>query len=170
MTTTPPHLSPDADTHLYIDMSGSIRYDDWFPVIIREVESMKKQAAELGVPLKLRLTAFSHLLADDAPVIEVTASTPTEDELRRLVDRMPRASGGTDFSLIYNHITADPERSARHNLIVSDLEWFTTPEAIAQEHPEHLDYLTIASAYVRIVDSFRQLLDRAALSERHTIR
>lgn len=166
-----PDLTPTSDTHLYIDMSGSRPLDSLLPAIAAEVDVLRSRAALLGLPLKLYMTGFSHEMGDDAPPIWVTGSLPVGDELVRIIKAMPRVVGGTDLELVYDRINTSYDRSARHNIIISDLECDVSPEALAN-HPKNLDYVWMDAAKPgeEWKERFIQLLAEANLPELHTVR
>jgi hypothetical protein len=162
-------LTPDSPTHLYIDMSGNIPDAEWIAVVADVVDRLKRVSEKLDQPLRLHLTAFSHELADDAVPIEVTAESPSDEELADHILKMPKADGGTDFSLVFDRINSNAARSERENFIVSDLEWWGRTEVLTVDHPEHLDYIAVE----RTDDAFKQrfitMLKGANLPEEHTV-
>jgi hypothetical protein len=163
--------TPESDTHLYIDMSGWLGMNpaEWIVVVASEVERLKSLAQELGKPVILRLTAFSHELADDATPIEVTASYPSDEELAELIRAMPKAQGGTEFPLVWDRINTSATRGARHNVIVSDLEWWGATETVSRSHPVHLHYIAVASTRPATKQHFITILEKADLPEEHRI-
>ncbi|MFF2053724.1 hypothetical protein ACFVU2_19125 [Leifsonia sp. NPDC058194] len=165
-----PDLTPTSDTHLYIDMSGSQPLDSLLPAIAAEVDVLRSRAADLGRPLKLYVTGFSHEIGDDAPAIWVTGSFPVGDELVRIIRATPRVFGGTDLELVYDRINTSYDRSIRHNIIISDLECNVSHEALAN-HPRHLDYTWVEGVVPGEAwkERFIQLLAEANLPEPHTV-
>jgi len=159
----------DADVHLYIDMSGGIQPFDWIPVVADEVESLRDLAAQLGKPVILRMTAFSHGLADDSAPIEVTAAYPSDGELADLIHAIPKASGGTDFHVVYDRINSDDSRGDRRNIIVSDLQWGASPSLLNKVHPVNLEYLAVSNTRPVARGKFMELLVLANLPESHPI-
>lgn len=160
----------DSPTHLYIDMSGGINPSQWMSAVATVVEQLKHKSKLLGQPLMLHMTGFSHDLADDAVPIAVTADYPSDEELSELIDQMPKVYGGTFFERVFDRINSNYERSVRHNIIISDLEWYgQSAEMIARDHPQHLDYIVVEGAYPAGKDSFIKLLAAANLPEEHDI-
>lgn len=150
-------------------MSGGIRPADWIPVVADEVEALKTLSGQLGKPVILRMTGFSHDLADDAAPIEVTATYPNEAELAEPIHAMPKVDGGTDFGLVFQRINSDVSRSDRDNVIVSDLEWVASPQLVNCEHPEHLNYVAVPSTHDTAKARFISLLEQSNLTETHTV-
>jgi hypothetical protein len=156
-------LEPNSDTHLYIDMSGGVLRSDWEPIVLAEVMRLKALSVELDATLTLRLTAFSHELADDAVPIMVTGSSPSFRELGKLLDAMPTVDGGTNFGLVWDRVNTFWARGFRDNVIISDLEWSTDVLRVREHHPVHLRYIPIERTRSDWKNSFVALLKEAGL-------
>lgn len=151
-------------------MSGSRAPASWNPAVGAEVDKLRSRAAELGQPLKLYMTGFSHELGDDAAVIEITESVPDGDELTQILNAIPQVFGGTDLEPVYDRINTSYDRSIRRNIIISDLECNVSHEALAN-HPRHLDYVWLEGGKPgeEWKERFIQLLAEANLPEPHTV-
>lgn len=161
--------SPNSPTHLYIDMSGGIEPARWISAVADVVARLKHMSKLLDQPLMLHMTGFSHDVADDAVPIAVTAEYPSDEELAELIHQMPKVSGGTYFNLVFDRINSNQERSERYNVIVSDLLWATTPEMLARDHPEHLDYIAVEGTLPSAKQYFIKMLHDANLPEEHDV-
>lgn len=155
-------LSTNADTHLYIDMSGGVFAEDWAPIVFIEVARLKALSTELDTPLILRLTAFSHEVADDAAPITITATSPSPEEVAELIAAIPKATGGTDFRVVWNRINSWKPRYQRDNVIVTDFQWWASVDQFRDEHPDHLRYIPIKRAALRDKAHFASCLNQAS--------
>jgi hypothetical protein len=156
-------LAPEADLHLFIDMSGSNYPQNWQPIVFAEVERLQALSELLNKSHILRMTGFSHKLAADSIPVVVTSSYPAHEELLQLISEIPKAYGGTDFSLVFDYINADIARSDRDNVIVSDLEWRAASDTLRIEHPENLRYIAVPGVVPLMRSLFAERLDEAGL-------
>ena len=160
----------DADTHLYIDFSGSIMPGDNFDVIAAEIERVKAAASTAGHAITAFFTPFTHqIVHGDYPLV-VTHSSPTRAELKRHLDQIPLNGGGTDFRVVWHRINGDAERSARRNVIITDLEWFTDAETMRREQPINVSYAVLPRARPAATSTFKRLLQDAGLQYTTPIR
>lgn len=122
------------DIHLYIDTSGSISEDNYEAA----VKSCIVMARKLNV--NLYFTSFSH-------VISTTTLLHTRDKsfagCYREFQRVPKVTGGTEFSLVWDYINQSKKRQRELSLMLTDFEYMPPNEHV--QHPRNLYYLPIAN-------------------------
>lgn len=124
------------DIHLYIDTSGSISEDNYEAA----VKSCIVMARKLNV--NLYFTSFSH-------VISTTTLLHTRDKsfagCYREFQRVPKVTGGTEFSLVWDYINQSKKRQRELSLMLTDFEYTPPNEHIVV--PKNLYYLPIANTH-----------------------
>lgn len=122
------------DIHLYIDTSGSISEDNYEAA----VKSCIAMARKMNV--NLYFTSFSH-------VISQTTLLHTRDKsfvgCYREFQRVPKVTGGTDFSLVWDYVNQSKKRRRELSLMLTDFEYMPCNDHI--DHPRNLYYLPIAN-------------------------
>lgn len=144
----------DADVHIYFDISGSVDINAMFKVIEAEVERVKAVAGVVRRPINVSFTPFTHEIYPGDHTLKVYHAFPNSDQLRDHLSRIPLRGGGTDFHLVWSAINADPIKSARRNVMVTDLEWHGSPEEMQREHPVNIAYAVLPGAKGYVVDYF----------------
>ena len=108
------------DIHFYADCSGSMSVDNF--------EGIAKTIAMVASKRRVNIyfTSFSHVLSQD---VLIPAAGKSPDEIVQIIRQIPKVSGGTDFEIIWKHISESPEREARCNIIATDFEYYPYPDA-----------------------------------------
>ncbi len=137
------------DIHLFADLSGSVEVRHHADALFDAVT----EASEAGVDVYL--TTFSHyvgattLLASPRPGLRAAWQA---------LDALPKASGGTDFRRVWEHILASPARMDRLSVILTDFEWLAPREQVP--HPSNLFYAPCGKEnYVRLHAAALELAD-----------
>lgn len=102
------------DIHFYMDCSGSMSEENHIGVI----RMIAEIAAKLGV--NLYVTSFSHFLSEDALI---PGKNRSASQITEMIRNLPKVGGGTNFEIVWNHISQSPERSTRMNIIATDFEF-----------------------------------------------
>lgn len=122
------------DLHIYIDTSGSISEPNYECAI----KACIRMARKMNV--NLYFTSFSH-------VISQTTLLHTRDKTAagcyREFQRVPKVTGGTDFSLVWDYINQSKKRQRELSLMLTDFEYPVPNKHI--KHPKNLYYLPIAN-------------------------
>lgn len=123
------------DIHLYIDTSGSISSENY--------ESCIKACITLAKKLNVNLyfNSFSHNLSASSLLKTKDKSL---SQIYKEFERIPKVTGGTEFSLVWDYIMQSKKRQKELSLLVTDFE-YTAPNAYHIAHPKNLYYIPIAT-------------------------
>ncbi|WP_311245413.1 MULTISPECIES: hypothetical protein [unclassified Microbacterium] len=165
-----PVASDDADVHIYFDISGSANIDAIFAAIASEVDRVKHSSAIARRPIMVSFTPFTHEVLPGDHTMKVWPAFPDSRELKEHLSEIPLRSGGTDFHRVWHEINGSQMRSERRNVIVSDLEWLTTPDVLAREQPINIVYAVTRGAKGVTVNRFVEMLRAAGRHESTPIR
>lgn len=121
-----------ADIHLFADFSGSMSEENTQQAIIIAAKFAKKH------DVNIYFSSFSHVLSAET---KVTTRGRSVKQILRIINKIPKVSGGTDYDQIWDYINHDPKRRRRMNIIVTDFEW--SPGLSAPDHPKNLFYAPV---------------------------
>ncbi|MCX5103455.1 hypothetical protein [Streptomyces sp. NBC_00439] len=117
------------DLHIYIDTSGSISEENYQEAVMMLIRIAKK------LNINLYFNSFSHFLSQEVMLRTENKST---DRIWKEFRRIPKVSGGTEFTQIWRYINASRVRQRRLSLVVTDFDW--APPSTRQDHPKNLYY------------------------------
>lgn len=122
------------DIHLYIDTSGSISEEDY--------ESSVKMAITLARKLNVNLyvNSFSHIMSQ---TVMLRCREKSIGEIYAKFQKIPKVTGGTNFSQIWDFINCSKKRQDELSIIISDMEWSAPGRFI--KHPANLYYIPCAN-------------------------
>lgn len=122
------------DLHIFIDTSGSISEENYQHAVIMLIKLAKK------LNVNLYFNSFSNILSQ-----EVVLKTKDKSiaQIWNEFRRVPKVSGGTNFSQIWDYINASPVRQRRLSIVITDFEW--TPRTQRAAHPQNLYYAPVSS-------------------------
>ncbi|MBD5584452.1 MAG: VWA domain-containing protein, partial [Clostridia bacterium] len=118
------------DIHLYIDTSGSVSEEDYQMA----VKACIRMARKLGV--NMYFNSFSHILSQ---CTKLSLAGKTPQQIYAAFQKVPKVTGGTEYSQVWNYINASKKRSRELSLMITDFE-YTAPSYVIK-HPENLYYL-----------------------------
>lgn len=102
------------DLHVFCDTSGSISIDDYQTSVVLLTQLAKK----LGIDMYF--SSFSHTISEE---LLLPTATLNQKKMAQLIERIPKVSGGTDFTQVWDYINDRSERKRRCNLMITDFEW-----------------------------------------------
>lgn len=118
------------DIHLYIDTSGSISEENYQDAVKACVHMAKK------LNVNLYFNSFSHVLSQSAKL-------HTQDKSMKAIyhefQKIPKVSGGTDFSLVWDYINRSKQRQREISIMITDFAWHAPNHHI--DHPKNLYYI-----------------------------
>lgn len=120
------------DIHIYLDCSGSISEDNYQRAVLMLIQLAKK------LNVNLYFNSFSHMMSQEALLKTENRSVA---RIWRDFRRIPKVTGGTEFSQIWEYINRSPARKGRFSLVITDFEW--QPQPHRQEHPKNLHYAPV---------------------------
>lgn len=112
------------DIHLYVDTSGSISAADYRDSLNIAIGISKKFNCDLY------FSSFSDVLS---PETKVPTKGRTHRQIGKLIEQIPKVSGGTEFQNVWDNINALKCRKDRFNIMVTDFGYsvdssFTQPK------------------------------------------
>lgn len=120
--------------HIYLDTSGSIseiNYEASIKDLIKMTQSMN---------VDLYFNSFSHVISD---VSHVKTKGKTVMGAYKAFQKIPKVSGGTDFSLVWEYINRSRERQKELSILITDFEYWAPSSFI--RHPKNLYYIPIGA-------------------------
>ncbi|MEU0030687.1 hypothetical protein AB0D34_08590 [Streptomyces sp. NPDC048420] len=117
------------DLHIYIDTSGSISEENYQEAVMMLIRIAKK------LNINLYFNSFSHFLSQEVMLRTENKSTA---QIWKEFRRIPKVSGGTEYTQIWRYINASRVRQRRLSLMVTDFDWL--PPSTRQDHPKNLYY------------------------------
>lgn len=123
------------DIHIYIDTSGSISEDNYKEAILTLITMAKK------LDVNLYFNSFSHVISKQT---KLQVKGKTVDGIYREFQRVPKVTGGTNFSLVWDYIMKSPKRQKEISLMITDFEW--SPPSKRPDYPPKLYYAPIATS------------------------
>ncbi|MFJ7416444.1 hypothetical protein ACIQWZ_37445 [Streptomyces sp. NPDC098077] len=117
------------DLHIYIDTSGSISEENYQEAVMMLIRIAKK------LNVNLYFNSFSHFLSQEVMLRTENKSTA---QIWKEFRRIPKVSGGTEYTQIWQYINASRTRQRRLSLMVTDFDWL--PPSKRQDHPKNLYY------------------------------
>ncbi|MYR57099.1 hypothetical protein GTY54_12950 [Streptomyces sp. SID625] len=117
------------DLHIYIDTSGSISEVNYQEAVMMLIRIAKK------LNINLYFNSFSHFLSQEVMLRTENKSTA---QIWKEFRRIPKVSGGTEYTQIWQYINASRVRQHRLSLMVTDFDWL--PPSTRQDHPKNLYY------------------------------
>lgn len=117
------------DLHIYIDTSGSISEENYQEAVMMLIRIAKK------LNINLYFNSFSHFLSQEVMLRTENKSTA---QIWKEFRRIPKVSGGTEYTQIWQYINASRVRQRRLSLMVTDFDWL--PPSTRQDHPKNLYY------------------------------
>ncbi|MBK3582263.1 hypothetical protein JHN49_00465 [Streptomyces sp. MBT57] len=141
------------DLHIYIDTSGSISEENYQEAVMMLIGIAKR------LNVNLYFNSFSHFLSQEVMLRTENKSTA---QIWKEFRRIPKVSGGTEYTQIWQYINASRARRRRLSLMVTDFDWL--PPSKRQDHPKNLYY---APCSARDWSSMVDLAKRYADSMKH---
>lgn len=117
------------DLHIYIDTSGSISEKNYQEAVMMLIRIAKK------LNINLYFNSFSHFLSQEVMLRTKNKSTA---QIWKEFRKIPKVSGGTEYTQIWQYINASHLRQRRLSLMVTDFDWL--PPSTRQDHPKNLYY------------------------------
>ncbi|MFD4475885.1 hypothetical protein ACFWPU_07190 [Streptomyces sp. NPDC058471] len=117
------------DLHIYIDTSGSISEENYQEAVMMLIRIAKK------LNINLYFNSFSHFLSQEVMLRTENKSTA---QIWKEFRRIPKVSGGTEYTQIWQYINTSRVRQRRLSLMVTDFDWL--PPSTRQDHPKNLYY------------------------------
>lgn len=122
------------DLHLYIDTSGSISESDYREAVRLAIAMAKK------LNVDLYFNSFSHILSQCA---QLHTKDKNPQAIMREFQKIPKVSGGTDFTLVWDYIMQSKKRQRELSIMITDFEFSAPNKHI--DHPKNLYYLPCAT-------------------------
>lgn len=122
------------DLHLYIDTSGSISESDYREAVRLAIAMAKK------LNVDLYFNSFSHILSQCA---QLHTKDKNPQAIMREFQKIPKVSGGTDFTLVWDYIMRSKKRQRELSIMITDFEFSAPNKHI--DHPKNLYYLPCAT-------------------------
>ncbi|MGW5929368.1 hypothetical protein ACWF2L_24425 [Streptomyces anulatus] len=141
------------DLHIYIDTSGSISEENYQEAVMMLIRIAKK------LNVNLYFNSFSHFLSQE---VMLRTENKSAAQIWKEFRRIPKVSGGTEYTQIWQYINASQARQRRLSLMVTDFDWL--PPSKRQDHPKNLYY---APCSARDWSSMVDLAKRYADSMKH---
>lgn len=119
------------DIHFYADCSGSMSIADYQDTLILIIAVAKKLNCDIY------FSSFSHSLSHEVLVPTKGRSTK---QVFDLIAKIPKVTGGTDFSQVWDNINNLKVRQDRLNIMSTDFDYIprTYPKV---EHPKNMVYV-----------------------------
>lgn len=121
------------DLHVYLDTSGSISESNYQASVIMLI----KIAKSLGV--NIYFNSFSDVLSQ---CVLLKTEGKSVKQIWNEFRKIPKVTGGTEFSLVWEYIQASPKRQKELSLMITDFGW--NPPSRAVYHPKNLYYAPCA--------------------------
>lgn len=119
------------DIHYYPDTSGSMSVQDYMDGALFLMMMAKK------FNMNFYFSSHSHLLA---PQILLPVKGKSVDQMKKLIESVPKVGGGNNFTLIYDFVQASADRRRRLNVVATDFGWQANSSHMFT-HPENIVYL-----------------------------
>lgn len=123
------------DIHLYVDTSGSISEAQYQDAVKACIALARK------LDINLYFNSFSHIMTTTTFLQTKGRSV---SQIWRELQKVPKVSGGTNFSQVWDYILASKKRRRELSLMITDFEW--SPSSRRREHPNNLYYIPISNA------------------------
>lgn len=117
------------DLHVYIDTSGSISEANYQDAIMMLINLARK------LNVNLYFNSFSHQLSQETLL---RVENKSVQQIWKEFRRVPKVSGGTEYTQVWDYINDSPARRRRLSLILTDFEW--SPPNRRVDHPGNLYY------------------------------
>lgn len=119
------------DIHFYADCSGSMSITDYQDTLILIIAVAKKLNCDVY------FSSFSHSLSHE---ILVPTKGKTTKQVFELIAKIPKVTGGTDFSQVWDNINNLKVRQDRLNIMSTDFGYI--PRSYPKvEHPKNMVYV-----------------------------
>ena len=118
------------DIHLYIDTSGSISEENYQDAVKACIYMAKK------LNVNLYFNSFSHVLSQAA---KLNTKDKSIKAIYREFQRIPKVSGGTDYTLVWDYINRSKQRKREISILMTDFEFSAPNQHI--DHPKNLYYI-----------------------------
>lgn len=108
------------DIHIYLDTSGSISESNYKTAIMNLIKIAMK------LKVNMYFNSFSHVISDE---VLLETANKTSKQLYKEFERVPKVTGGTDFSNVWDFIDMTnakvnaKNQAPRINFIISDMEY-----------------------------------------------
>lgn len=122
------------DLHIYLDTSGSISEDNYKEAILTLITLASK------LQVNLYFNSFSHIISKKTLLHTRGKSI---QGIYQEFQNVPKVTGGTDYTLVWNYIMRSPKRRREINFLITDFEF--TPPARRVDYPSKLYYAPIAT-------------------------
>lgn len=139
------HYMPDL--HIYLDCSGSISEENYQDSVLMLIKLAKK------LNINLYFNSFSHFMSQE---VMLRTENKSVRAIWKEFRRLPKVSGGTNYSQIWDYVNASNVRKRRLSLVITDFDW--QPPATRAEHPPNLYYAPCSAMdwtmLVKLADHF----------------
>jgi hypothetical protein len=121
------------DIHLYVDTSGSISE--------RNYQDAVKACIQMAIKFNINLyfNSFSNYLSQEA---KLHTKDKTVSAVYQEFKKIPKVTGGTDYSNVWNFINRNKKRKQELSIIMTDFEYLAPTGHI--EHPKNLYYIPVS--------------------------
>ena len=123
------------DIHLYVDTSGSINTENYEACIKACINLAKK------LNINLYFNSFSDTLSTST-LLKTKDKSLTQ--IYKEFEKIPKVTGGTDFSLVWEYINQSKKRQKELSLLITDFG-YTAPNSNSIVHPKQLYYIPVAN-------------------------
>ena len=147
------------DLHIYLDTSGSISQENY----AAGVKLCIKLAKLLDV--NLYFNSFSDTISTG---VQLPLKGKSLRQIYAIFEGIPKITGGTDFSNVWQYVMKSPKRQAELSLLITDFgDWAPSFPFI---HPKNLYYLPIDSSDFGEVIEMAETFLNSMIASGHNIR
>lgn len=141
------------DIHIYQDTSGSISESNYAAATRMLIDIAKY------LDVDVYYTSFSHVISETT---RVRTKGKSPETIYKEITSIPKVSGGTDFSLVWDDIAENPAHRKQLAFVISDMDW--NAPSTEPEVPKNVFYLPIVDSDW---DNIRRCTERLLNSTRH---
>lgn len=120
------------DIHIYLDTSGSISEENYKNAILTCITMAKK------LNINLYFNSFSHVISDS---VKLHVKNKSLNEIYNEFQRVPKVTGGTNFSNVWRYILKSPKRKNEISLMITDFAYYPPDDKV--DYPKKLYYAPI---------------------------
>ena len=121
------------DIHIYLDTSGSISDDNYREAVLTLITLAKK------LDVNMYFNSFSSEISQSA---KLQIRGKSIKGIYREIQSIPKVTGGTDFSKVWDYIMSSSKRKKEISLLITDFEY--TPPCMWVDYPTKLYYIPIS--------------------------
>ena len=120
------------DIHIYLDTSSSISEENYKNAILTCITMAKK------LNINLYFNSFSHVISDS---VKLHVKNKSLNEIYNEFQRVPKVTGGTNFSNVWRYILKSPKRKNEISLMITDFAYYPPDDKV--DYPKKLYYAPI---------------------------